>query len=605
MKSTYVVLALGLFALGFAAPAAAGPAEQMLPEDTLFVLSVDNFTESRARMKAHPLYALYNEPDFQKFIEKPMAKIEEMMESSAVKPGEIIELIQGQACLAVTGAREVAKGTHWMGGVMLLDFGENEAKFAEKFKAAEAEMFETETHRRVEEQFHDVTIVTYLPREGEVVVEGAGVTEGPACWFLSKGIWAVSSDPEVLKSLIVRRDDPEAAGLGANAEYKAVLARLEGTGDTFMFVNADSMWKLVEENLGESGIDQSPEEFMTLMGQLGLREPRSMGISMALTAEGVDQKVYIHSPEPRTGIMKFFDSENSALMPPRFVPPDVASVYTMSIDFQGLWAEARRIMDEIKPGMTEEMDQQFAQMKEQMGIDIQADLIGSLGKSMTVYQFEPKPADPDAPFPMPQQRAVIAIEVSNAEKMQATVDALLNMAAMFGMMPETEEYLGVKIKSINAGMVEVGIGVVADHLVIATVKDDLKQLIASLGKEDVKTLVDSEDFRAAMAGLPRMRNMVTYSDSRRAIDSVAEQMKLAAMMEPEISEWLDMSLLPTDLLKKYFGVAGGVMVREEEGIYMISRSRMQMPSKAPATPDKPAVPEKAPETPEQPADQPK
>ena len=108
MKSTYVVLALGLLALAFAAPAVAGSAEKMLPEDTIFVLSVDNFTESHARLKAHPLYALYSEPDFQKFIEKPLAKINEMMESSAVKPGEMIKLIQGQATVAVTGAREVA-----------------------------------------------------------------------------------------------------------------------------------------------------------------------------------------------------------------------------------------------------------------------------------------------------------------------------------------------------------------------------------------------------------------------------------------------------------------------------------------------------------------
>ena len=71
-------------------------------------------------------------------------------------------------------------------------------------------------------------------------------------------------------------------------------------------------------------------------------------------------------------------------------------------------------------------------MKEQIGIDIQADFIGSLGKSVTMYQFEPKPADPDAPFPMPQQRVVFAMEVTNAEKMQQVMDIMTMMAAPRG-----------------------------------------------------------------------------------------------------------------------------------------------------------------------------
>jgi len=594
MRFTYVVLALGILSVASAAPAAAGPAEQMLPEDTLFILSVSNSTESLGRLKAHPLYALYMEPDFQKFIEKPLNQFKEMTATAAVTPGEFLELIQGQMALAVTGLREVSKGTQYVGAVIILDVGSNEAKFREKVKIAEPEAFETETHRRVEEDFRGVTIVTYLPREGDPKAEDQGVTSGPDCWFLSNGIFALASDPEVLKGLLVRRGDPEAKGLASSESYKAVVARMGGTGDLFAYVDAANLWTLIEKAMPAAGggglVD--PSMAMAIMQQIGLREPKALAVSAELTDAGMDQKFYLLSPKPRTGIMKLFDGENSALMPPRFVPPDVSSAATMALDMQGLWKETRRIMDEIQPGLTETMDEQLAMLKEQMGIDIQADLIGSLGKSLTVYQFEPKPADPDAPFPMPQQRVVIALEVTNGAKIQQVLDIAMQMlAGLTGMPAAGEEYMGVKITALDMGMQKAAMAVAADHLIISLQMDDLKDLIRSLGKEDVKCLVDSEDFRTAMEGLARMRSMVSWADPRRSVDTMAAQIQTIGMFVPDINEWLDVSLFPAETMKKYLDVGGGVMVNEEDGVFILSRSRMKRPTATPKTPEAPEVPE--------------
>ncbi len=402
---------------------------------TVLFLSVEFVSASNGRLEASGLYELWSEAEFQNFLSKPLEKFKEALAEKETELGgagifDVLEWIEGQFAFAITGTREVSSKKQILVFAMLMEIGDNEAKLRDWMEKLEPPAFGPEEFRRVEEDFRGTTIVSYLSRKDEDVddptAEDEGLSAGPPCWFVHEGLFAFADDPEALKAILVRRGGDEEGGLNTNAHYKTVLERCEGAGDLFMYFNLESMWGMLE---GLKGADQSLAMALTaeveqILTAIGVKEPQAGGMSMGFTDQGMIQRAFLESPAPRTGIMKFLDGENSGLQPPSFVPQDVTTAMTLAIDFQEIWKEARRIMDEIQPGMTEQMDDQFAQIKEQAGLDIEQDLIESLGKSITLYQFEPIPADPDAAYPIPTQRTVLAVEVSNAEKVKEALGIL-------------------------------------------------------------------------------------------------------------------------------------------------------------------------------------
>jgi hypothetical protein len=177
-------------------------------------------------------------------------------------------------------------------------------------------------------------------------------------------------------------------------------------------------------------------------------------------------------------------------------------------------------------------------------------------------------------------RIVLALEVSDAEKLNNAIETLLQMTG--GMLPiEAREYMGTTMRVISMGPQEMGLALTAGHLVFATNLEDLQAVIQTQGK-DVKGLADTEDFARAMAGLPRARSLVSYSDPRKAMQGMTSMIKqmapLLEMQMPEMSEWIDLSLFPeSEVFTKYMDVSGGVMLTLEDGISMVSVSRMKMP----------------------------
>ena len=97
--------ALGL--LVAASWSCAAPAfEKALPEDTIAFVSVRSMPAFQQHLKADPLYAIWQEPSVQKFLEKPVESLRQHMTEAEGKAGikfdEIWSLFHGQVALAVT-----------------------------------------------------------------------------------------------------------------------------------------------------------------------------------------------------------------------------------------------------------------------------------------------------------------------------------------------------------------------------------------------------------------------------------------------------------------------------------------------------------------------
>ncbi|MFQ5844051.1 MAG: DUF3352 domain-containing protein, partial [Planctomycetota bacterium] len=441
--------------------------------------------------------------------------------------------------------------------------------WTEKLVAAEA----PEAHR-VEEEFRGTAIVTW---------EGSGkenddVVHGPISYFVSGNTFAVADGPDVLKDILTRRGEEETASLASSSLYRTLRDRVGRRSSLMGYINADEIWKLVEKMADD-------EQALTVLRALGVRGIQGLAFSMDLGDRGVSQAFYVHAPGRKTGILKLFGGENAGLGPPAFVPPEVAQAFTLALDFQLLWAEARRVMNEIRPGSAEMMDAQLEMFKQSMGVDIQADLIGNLGKNLTFYQLPPpeKAAEEEgkavegeegpgaAPTVPPTPVTVFSMGVENKEKFENAVSTLL---LAFGMPMEEQEYLGVKIRVEDAGEMQPCFAVLEERFVFATHLDALRSVIRRQGKE-VRGLVDTEEFARAMERVPGKRIGVSYSNPEQAMKMMGT---MFAALQQENPLGVDLSKFPSgEVFAKYLDVAGGAVVNAEDGILMTSYSGLKQP----------------------------
>lgn len=562
-------------------------AARILPDSTIFYLSVDDVSATAGRFSTHPLKALWEEPDVKAFMEPLLAQFEGAMNEAKEKlagasPTELLHLTKGQLAIAFTGVRSGTGGMR-IGMVAVAEIGDDEEALRTWIAKMEAGLSVEENARRTEEDFRGTTIVTYLPlaKEGEEKEE----VEVLPSWCVSDGLFVVSLDPELLREMLGRRAEEGDTGLSSTEDFRRIKERCGGTGDVFLYVNMASAWQMLPMIMNASGAGEAADQVMKVVDALGLTGLRAFGAQESLTPEGLVQRGFFRMPGARTGLLRLFSAENGPVMPPRFVSPDSTTAMTMRLDLHGFWQEVRKIADSIEPGTSEQLDAGLAGLKEQLGVDIEKDLIGSLGDTMTFYTMEGKPIPGiEAPVPVKTTRMVFALDVANVEKLTMALNTLLAKGKQSGMFAfEDQEYLGVPIHVMDMGMMSpggmgMGFGIVGDQLVFATDADDLKAVIRVQGQEDAATLVSSDAFSRAMTGLPRLRTMVTFTDLKKTMEEMSGSLQILGMMLPGLSG-VDFSKFPTQTLMKYFDVSGGVMVNEDDGLSSVSVSRMKVPPK--------------------------
>jgi hypothetical protein len=398
----------------------------------------------------------------------------------------------------------------------------------------------------------------------------------------------LATDDELLRMMLLRRteEEDESTGLVSGEEYRRVRDRTGPDPDFFLYANLGAVWGLVRQMSRAEG---SGNEAMRALEAMGFTGMRSLGMAMRFEEDGFSQRMFLHVPGSRDGLLRLLPSENSALLPPRFVPPGAVQAFTVKLDIERFSAGLRGMLDAMEEGTAAEMDSGLSELKTEAGIDIEKDLIGLLDGAVTAYTMPSRETEgppvsgsivegnpeigppPEAAPP----RAVYAFRLKDPEKFGRAFEALLDYGRQAGGLPvEREEYLGVRMHVLPfSEEMAMGIGVVGNDLVLATSKEDLQAVIRRKGKEEVPALVAGEPFARAMRSVPPIRSMVYYGD----LGAQLEMMGKTFSLFPGSELPLDFSLFPTETFRAYFGVLGGALVSEEAGFLLVSRSYMKVP----------------------------
>ncbi|MHC4930609.1 MAG: DUF3352 domain-containing protein [Planctomycetota bacterium] len=563
MRVLFHLAGLALAAMLFAPAVSAESFDRRLPDSTIFYLSIENLERTKERYNASPLHGLWNDPAMQVFLEKPLKRwsewMEEVKKEDGISPEEVFSVVSGQVVFAITELRSDAPDGEDVGFLALVDVSGNQEKVKELIGKAEETLLKDDKFRRMEEEFQGITLVHYASADDE---EEAKKQERPDCWFLDGDTFAIGQAVQDLKKIVALRGDSEASTLADSESYRKVRARVGARSEAFAYLGVKELMKALAEKEGEA----EGETLRMVSAILGLEVIEAVGVQASLESGGVQMNAFIPLSGDKEGILKFFDAPNSALAPPSFVPEDVVSASTVVVDWPEIIEEARRVANRIQPGAAQQVDMVLQQMKGQMGIDIEKDLFGSLGKELTILMKEPSAQAEGMPMmgpPMP--RLLMAFEVKDKAKLENVLNVLLMMAAQFGVPAQDEEYLGVKIKVIQTPMAQAGLAILPDRFLFATNVEDVKDVVRRYGKE-VPGLVESADFARAMANLPESRIMVGFSREAKALRGNLMTAFFAGI--PGGRQAIDLEKFPkAEVLEKYIDVGSSAVSNEEGGIY--------------------------------------
>ena len=108
-----VIVSLGLtvfLAFGALSHAAIPPAERILPNDTLFVMSAPDFSKLRTIYKSNPQNLFWNDPAMKPFKDKFMAKFkEEVVTPLERELGVTFKRLHQSACRATHSGRDAKR----------------------------------------------------------------------------------------------------------------------------------------------------------------------------------------------------------------------------------------------------------------------------------------------------------------------------------------------------------------------------------------------------------------------------------------------------------------------------------------------------------------
>lgn len=242
MKKIIAVI-LGLMILTgvvwyFATRGPASPkAAELLPETTLLYVAVPDFPKSRDEFRKTQLYALWQEPEVQAFLEKPLRQIAGNSDSAlnALLQERVIGLLQGEIFLAVT---HISPPPIIQAGIII---GADV-----KRKRLETQAYLQLVEHDLARRFPDATATdkSYL---GHTYTDWQLSRDKHVCHAFLNSLLIVTLDENLMRDVITRfthQSSPDFKPLAASERFKAALKQFPAGHEGVAYLNVQQILNL-------------------------------------------------------------------------------------------------------------------------------------------------------------------------------------------------------------------------------------------------------------------------------------------------------------------------------------------------------------------------
>ncbi len=608
MKKTVTLLLLLSFT--FLVRADIPPADKLLPADTLFFMTVPDFSAMRAESHQSSQWMLWNDPAMKPFHDKFMDKwnqtiVAPLEQDLGVKLSDFYNLPQGQITFAVTQNGWTGGDDQRLGILFLLDSKTNSsllktnlAKLTQKWKD-DGKPIHTETVRGISFSIvplssNDIPVTLSSLFTGRQPSQDFGQdqnTNKPGELVIGQfdSLLIVGNSLKAVDPVVAHLTGSLLPALSDDSGYAAdKVSKFHDQPLYLGWLNARTLFNVIshipsdQPNPNEPAIMSRPPA-NKVISILGLEPVKSASFSYYDTREGSQLNISIAAPESsRQVLLKIFAAEPKTTSPPSFVPSDVLKYWRWRLDSQGDWDELQKMVGNISPAALSavnaaiEMANANAQRTDP-SFDFRKSLIQNLGDDFISYQ---KASGATGSGDLNSATSVFLFAVQDSDRTVIAINELLSMGK--DNPDATREFLGHKIYTIplpgtrnpaggnamrsfyctaSGGYIAMSsdVSLIMDYL--RSTQKPPKPLSSIPGLVNAAQHVGGEN--SGLFGYENhrdtMRLFFKLVKSSTSPDNLGSSSPMASLPK-SIRDWMDFSLLPDyDQVSKYFyfSVYGG------------------------------------------------
>jgi hypothetical protein len=589
-------------AFAFSLRAAVPPAENLLPSDTLFFLTIPDCAALRAAANQSPQWLFWSDPAMKPFHDKFNAKFEDTLvapleQALGLRVADFADLPQGQFTLAVTQNGWTGADDPSPGVVLLLDAGSKSDLLKTNLDALKKKWVDDGKPIRTEQvrgiSFSVVTVSSNdIPTLGGILPRRQPVQELGQTPKTDKPTELVVGQYETLLIVgnSVKAVEPIAAHLSGSllpalnddAIFAAdKLSQFRDSPLYYGWLNAKTLFYV----LAHSPQTQNPRaprpmalpQMDKILDATGLTGMKSASFAYRETRDGSQVNFFIAAPQAdRKGLLKIFAAAHESAVPQPFVPADAVKFWRWRLDGQDGWAALQKMVNDISPmgmaGLNAGIDMADANArKKDPDFDLRKNLIDNLGDDFVSYQKSPTGTS------MADLNSAPSLYLIGVDKGDIAATAIKDLFALSlprqQKAPDPRDFLGHKIYTIPLPTARttgtatpapsIYVSSSSGYAALSTDVSTLEEYLRS-GEKPPKPLsstpglVDAAQHVGGVGG-----GLFGYQNQREVLrvlfktlknqDASAGGMNPMAALPKTFQDWLDFSLLPDyDEVSKYF-----------------------------------------------------
>lgn len=486
----------------------------------------------------------------------------EFQRETGLALGDVLGTLEGASalCLFMNEQKPDDPGVLVLVGVK---DGEGTAAIFKKLKASIEEKSQGSLVKAEDEDVAGVPAWRMDLRKGEDQVEST---------FLCHhgGRILASQRRELIEQALLAAQGKDVPVLAKREDCAAVLAKLGTARDVAAWVDFAPIVQMLKRTEMRRPKDQK------IFAALGLEAIRGFGFGLGLTDRALETTAFVHAPSPRSGLLKILSPECGQNPPDRFAPAEAVQAGAFYVDFPNLVRDIRAIAEAVEPGSGEEIDGFLGMAEDEIGVDLQKDLLALLTPPLH-YVDMPRGEGQAAT----ESRTLLYCRSPDAKKLATTIRSLCDRIPEGLATIEDQEYMGTKVTTIT---IEAGLPMTIPSPAFCSTDTHfflslggapvLHRALRTLGKE-VKPLADTPEYKRTMAGFPEHRLATSFARLDAVLGDALEALKGITDLlpsDPDVDGFTGiLAEIDAKTIVKKLEYLGGCFGSDAAGLYLAAR----------------------------------
>jgi len=176
-----------------------------------------------------------------------------------------------------------------------------------------------------------------------------------------------------------------APAISGGAGFKAALAQVNKQPVGILYIDAEGVIGQIDQFVNMLPVPEPKQQWPVIRDALGVGGLKRIVATCGFDGRDWDSQLLIAAPAPRTGLLSLLDAPPLSDDALRTVPRTAVMASAVRFDLAKLVAQVRAMIVKINPDAQQGIDMFLGIVQNQIGLDLQKDILEPLGDEWVVY----------------------------------------------------------------------------------------------------------------------------------------------------------------------------------------------------------------------------